>query len=653
MNGGKLLAPLLGLSRPVKRSIQVLVDVFLLTLSFCVAMSLRLESVAFLNDPRIWLGIALVLPPTIGLFVVMGFYRAVVRFVSFAALRTVLIGIVASAMMLFAVDQLLELPIPRSVPPIYMLFATSLVGGVRLMMRAIYAGSHRLSKRLVIVYGAGNSGRQLVAALDRGPEYRAVAFIDDARDLYGAEVAGLRVYAPDRLPWLVEKHQASALLLAMPSLTPGQMREVLEKLKDLPIQVRTVPGSADIVSGRAKMSDLREVQIEDLLERDTVDPDPDLMRATIAGRSVMVTGAGGSIGSELCRQIMSADPSVLVLFEQSEFGLYAIHQQIAEIAKRSGTACQIVPILGSVRDGLRLRELIATYRVQTIYHAAAYKHVPMVEMNIIEGIRNNLFGTQTAALAAAEMGVSSFILVSTDKAVRPTNIMGASKRMAELVCQALAHEYPRTVFSMVRFGNVLGSSGSVIPSFRRQIAEGGPITITHPDITRYFMTIPEAAQLVIQAAAMAKGGDVFLLDMGEPVRIVDLAVRMAHLHGLRPIVFQPGSRASVTGDGDIAVIFDKLRPGEKLYEELLIGADAQSTQHSRIMTAREFHYPWAEISTFVSQLDSACISGDVSEIRRILRAAGTSYVPQYEIVDLVWSERDALLEDAPRPSATP
>ena len=688
MSLSHVLAPLIGLRRRDKRLIQVAVDILLLCASFAGAMALRLDGWSFVAWPQVWLTLVLVVPPTIALFVVMGFYRAIVRYVDDAAMRTVVIGVGASGMLMAAVALGFTLSVPRSVPAIYMLLALFSVGGVRLAMRATYRRSQNLSKAPVIIYGAGSSGRQLLAALIRGAEYSPVAFVDDARKLQGADLSGVRVHAPSYLPMLIARTGAKTLLLAMPRLSRAQRKGVLDRLDKLPVRVRTVPGSADLVSGRAEVADLRDVAVEDLLGRDPVPPRPDLMDANIRGKVVMVTGAGGSIGAELCRQILNSGPATLILFEMSEFMLYQIdaelQRHVADAAHGgagtgdagiigagpggAGMGVRIVPVLGSVCDTARMRAVLAAWRVQTVYHAAAYKHVPMVEMNVVDGVLNNVFGTAVAAQAAVAEGVQAFILISTDKAVRPTNVMGATKRMAELICQAWAGQQDVTRFSMVRFGNVLGSSGSVIPLFHRQIAAGGPITVTHPEITRYFMTIPEAAQLVIQAGALARGGDVFVLDMGEPVRIVDLAARMARLYGLMPVIQPPvepqpqiqppgqpgtgpGPGPGIEMDGgDIAITFSALRPGEKLYEELLIGDDATATAHSQIKTAHEVMLPMDALTQVLATLSDACARGAVPDIKQCLKDAGTGYVPDVLASDLVWLQ-NAGSGHAPRMAA--
>ncbi|MCS3462833.1 FlaA1/EpsC-like NDP-sugar epimerase [Citrobacter sp. JUb117] len=484
----------------------------------------------------------------------------------------------------------------------------------------------------VVIYGAGASGRQLLPALSQMDEYYPVAFVDDNRALQGQVIHGVSVFAPEKLAWLVEKYEAKKILLAMPSANRARKNEVIKTLEGLPCEVLSIPGMVDLVEGKARIDALRKVVITDLLGRDPVSPIPELVSRNINGKTVMVTGAGGSIGSELCRQIIKNKPDQIILFELSEFSLYSIDSELRNLNLSQDLQVKIYPILGNVQDKEHLERLIKAFNVDTIYHAAAYKHVPLVEFNVLDGVRNNIFGTLCCAQAAASCGVENFVLISTDKAVRPTNTMGATKRMAELVLQALAKEGGKTCFSMVRFGNVLGSSGSVVPLFEKQIASGGPVTLTHQDITRYFMTIPEAAQLVIQAGAMGTGGDVFVLDMGEPVKIIDLAHRMIALQGL-----------SVRDDkhpyGDIAVQTTGLRPGEKLYEELLIGDNVSTTQHPRIKTANEVMLPWSEMSKLLAELDTACREFDYERVREILLQAPAAFNPTDGICDLLWNEK--------------
>nr|ADF81009.1 putative epimerase/dehydratase [Vibrio cholerae] len=524
-------------------------------------------------------------------------------------------------------------PVPRSLPIIYGTFLCLLCGGSRLIVRVLVSGLNGKGRKVVLIYGAGSAGRQLAIALRNSENYKVVGFIDQDKTLENTVIMGLQVYDISRAAYLVDKYDVTQVLLAVPSASRARRKKILESLIDLSAEVLTVPDMKDIVEGKASIDQLKDVAIEDLLGRDPVTPQQCLMESNILGKVVMVTGAGGSIGSELCRQIVRQKPKALVLFELSEFGLYQIDRELKQLMEAEGLHVEIIPLLGSVQRINRLVVTMKSFKVQTVYHAAAYKHVPLVEYNVVEGVRNNVFGTYYAAQAAIEAGVESFVLISTDKAVRPTNVMGTTKRMAELGLQALAEQENRktkgTRFCMVRFGNVLGSSGSVVPLFKRQIEAGGPITVTHPDIIRYFMTIPEAAQLVIQAGAMGKGGDVFVLDMGEPVRITDLAVNLIQLSGLEV-------KDEQHPYGDIAIEFTGLRPGEKLYEELLIGDNVQKTAHERIMTANERYLPLAEFEQHLNELDKACHAFNHERIRELLLEAPTDFNPTDGIGDLVW-----------------
>lgn len=629
---GRPLRALFNLPRTHKRILQVLADTVLLSLSFAMAMLLKTESLAFVTDGKVWAGLVAALPVTLILFVKLGFYRAVIRYMGLRALITIVNGVVASAMAVSVMIVWLDLPIPATVPVIYAVLAMCTVGGVRFALRAIYQRTHSRDKTRVIIYGAGQSGRQTVHSMGQGMEHAPVAFVDDNPDLWGTQIAGLRVFAPSELERLLRDYRAKVLLLAMPSVSRTVRAHILKRLEHLPIRVQTIPGMAELVTGKHKVNEITEVSVEDLLGRDPVPPDPALMAANLRGKSVMVTGAGGSIGAELCRQILRQEPRVLVLFEQSEYALFEIGLELAAARKAAGLDVRLVQVLGTVADRTRMEKLMRSHKVQTIYHAAAYKHVPMVEDNAVQGLANNLFGTLASAQAAVAAGVESFTLISTDKAVRPTNVMGASKRMAELVCQALAHGGGGTRFSMVRFGNVLGSSGSVIPLFRRQIAAGGPVTVTHREIMRYFMTIAEAAQLVIQASALAqgsKGGDVFLLDMGEPVKIAELAERMVRLSGFTPVIEgDPSARKPAPGADVIPVVFTAPRRGEKLFEELFIGTVSEPTQHPRILTATETSLDWARLSTLLSALQAACDADDEAEVRRLLAEAPIGFAPR-------------------------
>ena len=572
--------------------------------------------IARLSSP--WLGHAwlFALAPVIAipLFVRFGMYRAVMRYFGNDALLAIGKAVTLSALILaLAVYWYQGAPklVPRSMVLNYWWLSLVLLGGLRLLMRQYFMGdwfSAEQPSRLqgserglpkVAIYGAGAAGNQLIAALRLGRAMRPVAFIDDDSGIANRSIAGLRVYTSKHIQQMINETGANEILLALPSASRSRRREILEALEKYPLHVRSIPGFMDLASGRVKVEDVQEVDIADLLGRDAVPPEQVLFERCIRGQVVAVTGAGGSIGAELCRQIMLNEPATLLLFEHSEFNLYSIHSELQARIKRESLPLRLVPILGSIRNAGRLLDVMQTWKVDTVYHAAAYKHVPMVEHNIAEGVLNNLVGTLNTAQAAIRAGVSNFVLISTDKAVRPTNVMGSTKRLAEMVLQALSREAApvlfdddkalrqlnKTRFTMVRFGNVLGSSGSVIPLFHEQIRKGGPVTVTHPNITRYFMTIPEAAQLVIQAGAMGEGGDVFVLDMGEPVKIAELAEKMIHLSGL-------SVRSDRAPHGDIAIEFSGLRPGEKLYEELLIGDNVSPTEHPMIMRANEEHLPW-------------------------------------------------------------
>lgn len=614
------------LSRTTKVGTQIIVDSFLIALSFMVAMLVRLESTAFLGEPAVWFAFFTTNFIALLCFYVLGLYLALVRFLTGKILITVGKGALIAATTLYIAGFVFGAGIPRSVPIIFGLFVLLAVGGVRFVARTFFRSLIRHFKHPVIIYGAGDSGLQLLNSLFHGREYAPVALVDDDPSLQDLSVGGLRVYAPSQIPQLVKKTGAQVILLAIPSIDRARRREIVNDLEKLQVEIKTIPGLSDIISGKAKISELRVVTAEDLLGRDPVNPNQKLMGKNITERVVMVSGAGGSIGSELCRQILSQRPKVLVLFDVSEFALYSIETELSATAAYLHISTKIVPILGSVQNSRVLEDAIKAFKVQTIYHAAAYKHVPLVEDNVIEGIRNNVFGTLTFTSVAKNLGVENFILISTDKAVRPTNVMGATKRIAELICQAHAREASTTVFSMVRFGNVLGSSGSVIPRFRAQIESGGPVTVTHKDITRYFMTIPEAAQLVIQAGAMGKGGDVFVLDMGDPVKIIDVATEMVKLHGLVPYTVDHPDQI-FPEKGDIPICITGLRKGEKLYEELLIGNNPSRTLHPRIMTASEDSLTMDELMSVLDRLCDICRNNASSEAIKILHELPINYAP--------------------------
>lgn len=658
----RLRSRLVSLPRRQKRLIQVAMDVVLVWSALWLAFVVRLgdsQSIEPLGG-HAWL-FALAPLIAIPMFIRFGMYRAVMRYFGNDALLAIGKAVTLSALLLaLAVYWYPAAPklIPRSMVFNYWWLSLVLVGGLRLMMRQYFMGDWfsadqptRLQGResvlpKVAIYGAGAAGNQLVAALRLGRAMRPVAFIDDDSGIANRTIAGLRVYTSKHIQQMIDETGADEILLAMPSASRGRRRQILEELERFPLHVRSIPGFMDLASGRVKVEDVQEVDIADLLGRDAVPPQQALFERCIRNQVVMVTGAGGSIGSELCRQILLNGPATLLLFEHSEFNLYSIHSELEARVKRESLALRLVPILGSIRNASRLADVMCTWRVNTVYHAAAYKHVPMVEHNIAEGVLNNLMGTLNTAQAAVKAGVTNFVLISTDKAVRPTNVMGSTKRLAEMVLQALSresapvlfaddeavHQLNKTRFTMVRFGNVLGSSGSVIPLFHEQIRKGGPVTVTHPNITRYFMTIPEAAQLVIQAGSMGEGGDVFVLDMGEPVKIAVLAEKMIHLSGL-------SVRSDKTPHGDIAIEFTGLRPGEKLYEELLIGDNVSPTEHPMIMRANEEHLPWEQFKERLGELLAAVECDDYERVRQLLRETVNGYKPEGEIVDWIHIKR--------------
>ncbi|HDY7881462.1 nucleoside-diphosphate sugar epimerase/dehydratase [Vibrio vulnificus] len=633
------LAYIWSLPRVHKRLISLAIDTLLITFSFFMAIWVRYGEVAISVSAETWLTLTGTVVVTLVTFTKLGLYRAVLRYLTFHALTVVVLGAFISALSITTFAYFFNAEVPRTVPVIYMTFLALLCGGARMMVRSLIVQASRKGCERVLIYGAGSTGRQLAIALRNAETYQVKGFIDNDPSLENTIIQGLTVHSSQQISRLVEKQEIEKILLAMPRATRSERKAIIDGLLHLPVEVLTVPDFKDIVNGNATVDELKDVAIEDLLGRDPVEPNPELMKANIHGKVVMVTGAGGSIGSELCRQIVRQKPKTLILFELSEYGLYEIDKELSGMVEAMQLEVEIIPLLGSVQRINRLSATMRAFGVQTVYHAAAYKHVPLVEYNVVEGVRNNVFGTYYCAKAAIEAGVESFVLISTDKAVRPTNVMGTSKRMAELALQALAakenDKVNGTRFCMVRFGNVLGSSGSVIPLFKRQIEEGQAITVTHPDIIRYFMTIPEAAQLVIQAGAMGKGGDVFVLDMGEPVKIVDLAKNLIQLSGLEV-------KSSDNPNGDIEIKFTGLRPGEKLYEELLIGDNVEGTDHERIMTANEQFLPLEEFNQILDNLDKACHEFDHETIRQILLETPTGFNPTDGIGDLVWNAKRKL-----------
>ena len=625
--------------RPVKRLISIFADLIFVGIAFWAAMLVRLDSSVIFSNQQYWLLLSILMPISLAINVRLGLYRAVIRFISSKAASSITLAIILSTFSLILLSFYLHTPLPRTVPVVFAAFLIILVGGSRFFIRTALSNPQRNIKEPVIIYGAGSAGRQLAQSLIQGNEYYPVAFIDDDKKMQKHIIQGLTVFNRAEISELISKFEVKRILLAIPRENKNRVAKVLSRLENLSVEILSIPGSAELVSGTAKIDELHEVSIYDLLGRDSIAPNTELLQANTKGKVVMITGAGGSIGSELCRQIISQRPKKIVLMELSEFALYNINGELQKLADALDYNLPIVPLLGSVQQKNRVLTIMRTFNVQTIYHAAAYKHVPVVEHNVIEGVRNNIFGTLFVAEAAIEAQVETFVLISTDKAVRPTNVMGTTKRMAELVLQALAEKTKeskgQTRFCMVRFGNVLGSSGSVVPLFREQIKAGGPVTVTHPEIIRYFMTIPEASQLVIQAGAMGKGGDVFVLDMGAPVNISDLATKMIRLSGLTVM-------DKSNADGDIAIEYTGLRPGEKLFEELLIGDDITKTEHRRIMSAHEAWLPWVELEKILVKLDEACHQFAHEDIRRLLLQAPTGFVPKDGICDLVWQAKEKI-----------
>ncbi|WP_213876512.1 nucleoside-diphosphate sugar epimerase/dehydratase [Pseudomonas sp. dw_358] len=658
----RLRSLLVSLPRRQKRLIQVMADILLVWFALWAAFIVRLGIEDIFNPLKVHAWLFLAAPVVaIPLFIRFGMYRAVMRYFGNDALVAIIKAVSLSALILAVVVFWYsnhETVVPRSIVFNYWWLSMVIIGGLRLGMRQFFHGDWFIGIQAapsngrdgglvkVAVYGAGVAGNQLVAALRMGHSMRPVAFVDDDPAIADRVISGLLVYKPKNIDEMLEVTGAQEVLLALPSIARSRRREILTSLEKYPLHVRSVPAFSDLAAGRVKVDDIQEVDIADLLGRDSVPAQPHLLAHCIKGKAVMVTGAGGSIGSELCRQILSLRPTVLVLLEHSEFNLYTICSELEGREARESLGVRLLPTLGSVRDKDKLTQVMRLWKIDTVYHAAAYKHVPMVEHNIAEGVLNNVMGTVNCAQAALAVGVSNFVLISTDKAVRPTNVMGSTKRLSELTLQALSKEMApvlfgdpanvarvnKTRFTMVRFGNVLGSSGSVIPLFHKQIKSGGPVTVTHPNITRYFMTIPEAAQLVIQAGSMGVGGEVFVLDMGEPVKIVELAQKMIHLSGL-------SVKSEHYMQGDISIEFTGLRPGEKLFEELLIGNNVVATDHPMIMSAHEDMIPWDSLKLRLADLLEAVRDNDYSTVRQLLRDTVAGYAPDGEIVDWVHIQR--------------
>jgi len=621
------------MSRKRKQVAMVIADAFGVTLAVWGAYWLTAGNVQFTSSNIMSMTMAAVVI-VIPMAWFSGLYQSIIRYIGIDLLTSGFKTVVVSSLVIGVLGYYVEfIQAPFRWVVAFFAFSLLYIVGGRFSAR-VFLNVRFGNREPVIIYGAGSGGARLSAALKSGGEFYPVALIDDNVLLRGKRLDGIEVFAPTNIEQLVEQTGAARILLAIPGASRHKRRAVLERLSEFPVHVQTVPEISDLVSGKSRVDDIRDIDVADLLGRDAVPPDNKLLRASIDGKTVMVTGAGGSIGSELCRQILHLGPKCIVLFEISEIALYTIESELRHTAEAEKIDCEIVGLLGSVHHESRVLEVLKSYNICTVYHAAAYKHVPVVEHNIIEGIQNNIFGTLHVAKAAVEAGVDTFVLISTDKAVSPTSVMGATKRFAELILQALQDENRGTCFSMVRFGNVLASSGSVVPLFREQIRRGGPVTVTHREIIRYFMTIPEAAQLVIQAGAMAKGGDVFVLDMGQPVKIRDLARRMINLMGLTV-------RDDRNPDGDIEIKYTGLRPAEKLFEELLIGNDVSGTSHPRIMRAKEDYIPLRELKPLIDELLSAALKLDRDLARNVLKRSVAEYTPMNGIEDLVWARQNS------------
>ena len=637
----RLVSRMLGWPRPTKRFLMVLADLVVVPAALWMAFTLKFDSLAagFNRNLLFYVGVA---AASTLIFAFSGLYRAVVRFIGIRVLLSIVAGVTGSAIVLTVLSS--SLPFVQSIPPsvaaIFWLLAFFWVTATRLFARWLLT-PFEINGTRVVIYGAGDAGAQLSMALASGRQFVLLAYADEKHALQGTLMNGVPVIAPEDLADFVARARVERILLAVPSASRRRKAEILRRLEALNIHVQSVPAFNDVLNGRARVDELREIDVADLLGRDPIPPNRALLDASIRGKSVMVSGAGGSIGSELCRQIILLAPTQLVLFENSEFALYNIERELQDIVDSRKLDVKIHALLGNAHHKYRVRDVMQSFGVQTVYHAAAYKHVPIVEQNLVEGVHNNVFSTWHAAEAALEVGVETFVLISTDKAVNPTNVMGATKRLAEVVLQSLQTQTKRTRFCMVRFGNVLGSSGSVVPLFEDQIRRGGPVTVTHREVRRFFMTIPESAQLVLQAGSMGTGGDVFVLDMGQPVEIDELARRMIRLTGL-------SVRDASNPDGDIEIEYSGLRPGEKLFEELLIGSNVTGTEHPMIMRAIEPCPSWEEARELLSELAVAVNRIDCRQVMAVLEKAVREYRSSPVIHDLVFGQR-RMPAEAPLP----
>jgi FlaA1/EpsC-like NDP-sugar epimerase len=624
------------INRTNKIAVMALTDLILIYFVLVVSFSLRFNEVYFPNEVKIWFTLFLISPIiALPVFFHFGLYSSMVRFLGLKNIwsilkATSLYSLIWGVLALMTTAENLIPGIPRSVIIVNWLLTFLSIASIRLFARWLIADSKEKVSKNIVIYGAGESGRQLSLALLHSSQFKQIAFIDDNLDFQGRTINGFKIIHQKKFSKIISNVKVDEVLLALPSITRFRRSQIIQLLESHSVAVRSIPGLSDLAAGSLKIEDLREISIKDLLGRDTVKPEINLLAKNIANKNVMITGAGGSIGSEICRQVLSLKPKRIILFENSEFSLYQIEKELNDNNDNNDNI-EIFPILGSIKNSNRVERVLDKFNVQTIYHAAAYKHVPMVEFNNTEGINNNIFGTLIISQLAVKYKVEAFVLISTDKAVRPTNTMGVTKRLAELILQSLSTQKHQTRFTIVRFGNVLGSSGSVIPLFKKQIKAGGPLTVTDPDMIRYFMTIPEAVELVIQAGSMGDGGDVFVLDMGEPVSILNLAKKMIYLSGLQ-------LKNELNPNGDIEIKYTGLRPGEKLYEELLIGNNTTLTQHSMIMRAKEKMIPWLELSDILENLEQACNKNDHFLMRKLLEDAVPDFIPQCEISDLLYKK---------------
>jgi len=595
---------LFGLDRWKKRLLQIALDVSITPLAFLLALFMRLETTAYLFKLDTYIGVLIAIIATLSVFAARGLYNNFARHISIETANSIIIACLVSCTALLSATLLLELQIPRSVPLIYGTILCFFSTVARFLIRGLGQSIAKKSQENVAIYGAGAAGIQLMEAMRNNPNYTVKFFIDDTPELIGTIIGGVKIFSLDQAKKKFTQLNIETLLLATPGNSNASRQNVFDILSEHPLKVKTVPSISSLISGRAEITQLRDIKIEDLLGRESVDHNPSLMAKTISDKTVLVTGAGGSIGSELCRQIIQWRPKKLVLLDISEFAIYTLLEELKQ--HRAIDGFDLIPLIGSVQDRQFLEKVCDMFSPETVYHAAAYKHVPLMEQNVMQCIANNVFGTLNMAELAIAAKVKNFILVSTDKAVNPTNYMGASKRLAEIICQTLQLDNKKTCFSIVRFGNVLGSSGSVVPLFKKQIEDGGPITLTHLDVTRYFMTIPEAAQLVIQAGSISKGGDVFVLDMGEPVKIIDLAIRMVVLSGLQPIL----NSETKSQQGEVAITITGLRPGEKLFEELSYGKSLTGTIHPLINTTAETPIKKEKLQEILATASDAIRDGD-------------------------------------------